>query len=294
MKGVLEQILRTLRSIARYIRLAAIARMMLVGFLPFICGIVVSKLYDRYTDSPPSVGSRPLILIALTATLCLILSGFAIAALFIETLRGVDDLRFELRVVFVSDGPGAAERGLTYARTRSLVEMARESLVFLDYWVEPRRSADGPVNALGDKRRRAYYEAIISKIAARKEDGTSTGVFHRRIVQLPGWETGNVWLDAIRNDGVYVGHLKSCRDLQEQHRSTQIKGAAPYIHTHFAIIDGRHVVLPILRADPEKGGLTRHGAIFIEDRNQKFVRKLMELFDKIDGEATPIHLKDIP
>jgi hypothetical protein len=289
MNGVRQTVVRWYMRVTRNLRLASIARTTLIGTVPFIGGLVVSKLYDRLTDPPSIAISRPVTLIALSAMVCLILSGFAIIAVFIETLREIEKLRLDLAVEFVSDGPGD-DHGLTYERTRQLIETARESLVFLDYWVEPRRNGADPSGSVASERRRAYYDAIVAKVTARMQDGR--GVFHRRVVQLPGWGNGEGWLETIQNDAVYVEHLKACRTLQAKHRSTQIKGAAPYIHTHFAIVDSRYVVWPILRADPENGGLTRQGAIFIEDRNRQLVRKLMELFEKIDGDATPLHLKD--
>ncbi len=190
--------------------------------------------------------------------------------------------QFGLRAEYVEEQRGK-EGGMTYERTRELIEQSQSSLVFVDFWVQTGNYYKRQPAAR--QRRQAYYQAIVDQIE-KHADSTHDGHFHRRIVQLSETEDGRS--PDIAADDLFSRYLARCIHIQERSpRATLIKSAPPYIHTHFAVIDGRYVVWPILTSNPLGGGLRRHGALFFDDPSGLFVAGLMSIYDMIDAVAEP-------
>jgi hypothetical protein len=86
-------------------------------------------------------------------------------------------------------------------------------------------------------------------------------------------------LEVLTHDKVYAEHIKNCVELEAvvNRGITTVYRASPFTHIHFAIIDDRYLVQPILTTDP--GGLKRHGAIVFTDPTES--RKLIEVYEEM-------------
>lgn len=271
------------------------ARIIALGLpiITFISGMLVQLfVQDLWSDrfSTPEIVTLAAVLGAVLVLFCLavlvavdyrertIERGFVSASLE-EITR-----KFGISVEFIPDGDHKA-MGLTYSRTRELVERARKSLVFVDFWVATGDYLEGKPDAKGNREK--YYESIVAGIVANG-NRAGEGPFHRRIVQMP-----EISIDGSRftlsKDPNFCQYLRRCLELQEDgHHSTIVKIAPAYVHTHFAIIDARYVVLPILTSHPKRGGLRRHGALVFDDTHGEFVNQLMAIYDLIDAVASPL------
>jgi len=203
-------------------------------------------------------------------------------------------LQFGISVEFVADYPGEND-GMTYERTRQLISSAQHSLVFVDYWTETANYREGEEQARA--RRNAYYGEILSQIelsARRNRDGAP---FHRRIIQFPGLVDPDERV-ALSGDESFLGYTRQCLAYQEVWpRSTVVKICPPHVNMHFAVIDRRFVILPILTSSPRGGGLRRHGALIFEDRVGELVAKLMNIYAMLDAVALPLeerHMEQPP
>jgi hypothetical protein len=86
-------------------------------------------------------------------------------------------------------------------------------------------------------------------------------------------------LSVMTRDKVYAEHIRECVELEAEvdRGITAVYRASPFTHIHFAIIDDKYLVQPILTTDP--GGLTRHGAIIFTDPTDS--RKLIEVYEEM-------------
>jgi hypothetical protein len=146
-------------------------------------------------------------------------------------------------------------------------------LLFVDWWVES--SEYGESSARQD-----YYQAITDRIRNyHKENPASRrGFFHERIIQMPKGAT----LDVLTNDKVYSEHIKDCVELEaEVGRSiTAVHRASPFTHVHFAIIDDRYLVQPILTTG--ENGLQRHGAVIFADPTGELIKVYEEMINHLE------------
>ncbi|KUL29916.1 hypothetical protein ASB62_04890 [Chlorobium limicola] len=178
-----------------------------------------------------------------------------------------------LKAEFVEEDDGD-NAGKTYEITRNLIEKAQHSLLFVDFWVKSNNyHAKKPTV---QKRRQDYYDSIISQLK-KHQDHDGDQPFHVRMIQKP---------DQLEADLVYSGHLKECCEIQENCKTVSVvKIAPPCIHAHFAIIDERYVIWPILSSGPDGSGLRRHGALIFDDPNKYLVNRLKAIYTMLDKVA---------
>jgi hypothetical protein len=183
-------------------------------------------------------------------------------------LEGVES-RFGITAQYVPD-KGVHGSGVTYTETRKLIERANKSLIFVDWWVG---TSDHPES----QARKEYYQAIPKRIRRyRKENPASRrGFVHKRIIQMPR----DTNLSVMARDTVYAEHIRECVELEAEVDGgiTSVYRASPFTYIHFAIIDDKYLVQPILTTDP--GGLTRLGAIIFTDPTGS--RKLIEVYEEM-------------
>ena len=182
-------------------------------------------------------------------------------------------LRFGLTAEYIDDSTR------TYRRTQELVESAKESLTFVDWWVASSEYGTSPA-------RKDYYQAITDRIekhlkASRDATGARGDFSHQRIVQVPEDMNLENVSSALSKDTIYWEHLKKCVELQEDNEDiTSVYIARPYTHTHFAIIDDKYLVQPILTTG--KSGLRRHGAIFYTDPHGELIKRYKEMMRRLN------------
>ncbi len=181
--------------------------------------------------------------------------------------------RFGLRVEFVEEDDDT-NAGKTYEATTRLIQRAKTSLLFVDFWVKTSNYHERVPSAKG--KRQEYYDAIIEQIRNHKNH-SGERPFHVRMIQKP---------QDIEADPVYSAHLKACCQIQDQYQTVSvIKIASPHIHAHFAIIDERFVVWPILTSGFKGGSLRRHGALIFDDPNKYLVNQLKAIYTMLDTVA---------
>jgi len=259
----------------------------------FIGGVVAQLIFDRLTNNKFSTSTR--LIAATTAGLVIVVVILAIVVAFDyadrlrqfnllgERIEGLSRL-FGLSVEFIEDHPGADE-GLTYERTRQLISQAQRSIVFVDFYAESgSHRAEGEISHL---RRQAYYEEILHQIEIRTGTQQAGAPFHRRIIQADLSEgDGNAKLSL---DDLFVAYLRRCLAYQEiSTRATVLKVCPPLVYMHFAVIDGRYIILPILTSIPASTYLRRHGALIFEDRTGVFASRLMHIYDMLDATTQPL------
>jgi hypothetical protein len=264
-----------------------------VPFLTFISGIVVQLIFSDFSSKILTTADR--VIICVLAAMLIVLVGLVLLLasenreryqVRSEINARLEEIskKFGISVEFTPDNDGLTQ-GLTYLRTKELIERARKSLVFVDFWV-----ATG--DYLKDKpqakdNRDLYYETILARIRAQplRTDGE---IFHRRIVQMPELAVDGSRF-TLTADKRFASYLTSCLELQAEGQGRSlVKVAKPYVHAHFTIIDQRYVVLPILTSDPRKGGLRRHGALIFDDIQGNYVNQLMAIYSMIDAVASPL------
>jgi hypothetical protein len=197
--------------------------------------------------------------------------------------------RFGLSVEFVADESGPDD-GMSYDRMRQLVSQARRSVVFVDFW------AEGP-HPLGQEhvrqRRASYYNEIVRQIELRMHSHVDGPPFHRRIVQVPRALGPNSRL-SLPGDDSFLDYVSQCLELQERSpRTTAVKICSAQVHMHFAIIDGRYVVLPILATNHRQVGVRRYGALVFDDQVGRLVKELMNVYETLDAVAQPLEPRQI-
>ncbi len=125
----------------------------------------------------------------------------------------------------------------------SPIDSAHSSLVFVDFWVATGDYWKNKPRARDS--RDSYYESILASTRARpvQSDGHA---FHRRIVQMPELASDGTRF-TLTADQRFAVSLRSCLDIHDEGPGRcLVKVAPPYVHAHFATIDQRYVVLPIL------------------------------------------------
>ena len=192
---------------------------------------------------------------------------------------------FGLSVEFVADEPGPND-GLSYERIRQLIAKAQRSIVFVDFW------AEGSIHRIGQDnvriRRAAYYDEIIKQIESRQRNHGDGPPFHRRIVQVSRLLSPASRL-SLPGDDYFLSYISQCLDLQDQApRTTVIKICRAQVYLHFAIIDDRYVVMPILTAGQGQTTVKRHGALIFEDHVGYLVRELQNIYSMLDAAAQPL------
>jgi hypothetical protein len=263
----------------------------------FAGGIVASVLLDELWKGKIT-RENDFVLYVLLGLLLLLIILVGVLSLYFKELKitretlnkQISDIanQFGLSVEFVSDEDGYGAEGITYDRTRQLIENAKKSLVFLDFWVQT-----GNYIAENDKSysaRDAYYITILNKLKEfEHHDGENP--FMRRIIQFPS-NNSSLSEDAqisLKEDKLFNIYLKECKDKQSRfHKTCVIKIVRPLIRSHFLIIDSRYVVWPVLASNREDTGLRRHGAIIFTDSSGSFVSRLMDIYNRIDAQAIPL------
>jgi hypothetical protein len=265
----------------------------------FIAGVLAQLLADRLTNKEVNTPTRIISVALGCVVVVLVVLAIVVSVDFSDRTHQLNLLtakieelshRFGISVEFVSDHPGPDD-GMTYERTRQLVSNAKRSLVFVDFWTETGtyRSDQEPTH----DRRRTYYEEILNQIQTRTRhymDGDTP--FHRRIIQADlGESSARI---TLRGDDSFFEYLRQCLSYQAvSPRATVLKVCRPHIHLHFAIIDDRFVILPILTTDSSGQGVRRHGALIFEDRVGDLVSRLMYIFQMLDAAARPLTEGDI-
>ena len=185
--------------------------------------IVIPILFDRLTKGIATEQQLTLIVI-LGFILALIALVITNSIFFRETTKGHEELlhnqgelvnqvellasEFGLLVHFIEEP--LDNSGITYERTRQLIEQAQTSLVFLDAWVQTKDYFLG--TDLAQERRKSYYNTIVNQIEKHKHDGTP---FHRRIVQVPRTVSD---LNTFRLVGgsLFIDYMKSCLKIRKE------------------------------------------------------------------------------
>jgi hypothetical protein len=266
-----------------------------VPFATFVAGAVLQLVFQRYTDDNLTDTDQVVFALVAAETAVLVLIGTFIladnrnrSAADNALVAKFNDLanRFAMNVDFCADTEGV-ESGLTYVRTTGLIEQCTKSLVFVDYWIATGNYLSG--HSAARDHRDKYYEAILEKIDEWNRRPAQTVPFHRRIVQMPELAIDGTKFTLTR-DPRFHSYLKACLEMQQRDApASTVKVAPPLVHAHFAIIDGRHVVFPILTSSPDgSGGLRRHGALVFDDVEGKYVECLMAIFHKVDSLASPL------
>jgi len=182
------------------------------------------------------------------------------------------DEKFGLKAEFIKD---EEDTGHSYKRTQEYIENSQTNMLFVDSWVQCTHYDES-------QPRKDYYRAIEDRIKseldARRRSGAETsGIFYRRIIQLPPGKQPS----AILQDTVYSEHLKECAKLQESRRDTiRVDTAKPFTHINFAIIDDRFFVQSILTT--EHGKLKRHGSIIFTDPEHELTDRYKAIIEALD------------
>jgi hypothetical protein len=273
-----------------------VAVQVLVGVFLFVGGVAFESLLDRGLTNAfeGTQGKRWLILLLLTVA-AIVLT--IVASVLILSLRAIlekldiehrttrekvndsyeaimknVESRFGITAEYISDKKQDSS-GLTYKATQRLIEQAKERLLFVDWWVESSEYGDSP-------ERKEYYRAITERIRNHRKENSidRRGFFHERIIQMPKGAT----LDVLGDDEVYSEHIKDCLTLEaEVSRSvTAVHRASPFTHVHFAIIDDRYLVQPILTTDQD--GLRRHGAVIFADPTGELIKVYEEMIKHLE------------
>ena len=248
---------------------------LLVGLIVFIAGIAFQRELDigfevlfKHQD-----GAKWIIMLifALGAIGLLIVVGTLFGHVFLShraILEGVES-RFAITARYISDD-GVHGGGRTYTETQELIERANESLIFVDWWV-------GSSNYDESRERKDYYKAITERIRNYRDENSVSGrsFTHKRIIQMPKGTS----LSVLKKDKVYAEHISECVQLEARvgRGITEVSRASPFTHLHFAIIDRKYLVQPILTTDP--GGLKRHGAIIFADLTES--RELVSVYEEM-------------
>lgn len=270
----------------------------LVPVITFLAGVVVPIIFDKLTNGAFNEQQLTLLII-LSFVLVLVALIIANATFFRETHSGQETIiseqkqiissiellaqRFGLVIEFIKEP--LENSGITYERTRQLIENAQESLVFLDAWVQTTDYFFG--TPLAQQKRQAYYNAILKQIEKHEHDGDT---FHRRIIQVskPFNELDTF---VMMGGTVFIDYIKRCLKLHKNSPATCVVKIAPlFLQAHFVIIDQQYVVWPLLTYTPRGRGLQRHGAMIFHDPLKQFVPLLMEIYNRIDSEARPFQL----
>jgi len=272
-----------------------VAVQVLVGIFLFVGGVAFESLLDRGFANvfEGSQGKRWLILL-LFAVAAIVLT--IVASVLILSLRAILDKldtehrttreelnekyraimenvesRFGITAEYISDKK-LDRSGLTYKATHRQIDEAKERLLFVDWWVESSEYGDSP-------ERKDYYRAITQRIRDyhRENPASKRGFFHERIIQMPKGTT----LDVLANDTVYSEHIKDCLELEAEvsRGTTAVHRASPFTHVHFAIIDDKYLVQPILTTD--ENGLRRHGAIIFADPTGELIEVYEQMIDHL-------------
>ncbi len=267
----------------------------LVPGFTFLVGILAQIIFDRLGNQ---FAQNDALIIEITLLAVVMVNVALIIVLSMVFGQAVDERRelfdrfdrmtrrFGLSAEFVEDGPGE-NGGKTYEATRYLIEKAQRSLFFVDFWVQ---SHDYHLKDSNTKRRRQeYYDAIITQIEKHASNPGETP-FHRRIVQMSDADH-KPGADNISADPVYAECLRRSLTIQQSNpKASVLKVAPPYFHTHFAIIDERYVVWPVLTSSPKGVNLKRHGAIIFDDPTGRFVQRLIAVYNMIDAVAKPFEV----
>ena len=282
---------RFLQSVGRWLEKGQLPLgvQIFVGVFLFVAGVGFQRLFElgliKVFRGDQGKIWLIVVLYILSAIVLTIVASIWISSLRAIILRVTDEhkttrkdidrlgLRFGLTAEYIDDG------ARTYRRTQELVENAKESLTFVDWWVA---SPDG------DRRspaRTDYYQAITDRIekhlkASRDDTGARGDFSHQRIVQVPEDVNLENVASVLKKDTVYWEHLKKCVELQEDNEDiTSVYIARPFTHTHFAIIDDKYLVQPILTTG--KSGLRRHGAIFYTDPHGELIKRYKEMMRRL-------------
>lgn len=188
-----------------------------VPIITFSAGVIVPILFDRLTKGV--VNEQQLTLAVLLGFLLVLIALIIVNAIFFreshdvqkEVITGQRNIQNHLEELAYEFGLGvefiveeAGNEGITYEKTRQLIEGAQDSLVFLDAWVQTKDYFLG--TPLAAQRRQAYYDAIIQQIENHKHEGKQ---FHRRIIQMTGSQT-DINHYVLVAGSVFLEYMKKC------------------------------------------------------------------------------------
>jgi hypothetical protein len=264
----------------------------------FVAGVLAQLLLDRLTnksiDTPTRIMAAAIGGLAIVVVILIIVVAFD----YVDRMHQINSIsvdingltqRFGLSVEFMPDRLGRDD-GMTYERTRQLISRAQRSLVFVDFYTE-----SGSYRSARDaqrSRRRSYYSEILRQIDVRSHDHRDGTPFHRRMIQVDLAESGGQL--SYGGDDSFTSYLQRCLVYQEDSaKATVTKVCPPLVYMHFAIIDDRYVILPILTAVPLRPGIRRHGALIFEDLVGDLVKTLMNIYEMLDATAQPLTSRQI-
>ena len=206
----------------------------------FVVGLIVKLAFDKLNGTFVET-IQALTLVSLAGVGVIMVTFSIVLTVMVQETRDsqsaiehrIDEItrKYGLTAEFIDDGDGDAG-GITYERTRELIEDARSSLVFVDLWTQIGDYLGG--KTIARERREAYYRAISEQVT-RHRDYRGDKQFHRRIIQIPNLTSG---IDlSFFADHILSEHLRTCLEIQEvAPRASVIRLAPPYIHTVFAVI----------------------------------------------------------
>jgi hypothetical protein len=264
----------------------------------FAAGVLAQLLAERLTSDLVNTSTRIVAAtlggVAFVVVLLIVLISFDYSDR-VHQLNTISDTlemlsrQFGLSVEFVADESGPDD-GMSYERMRQLVSKAHRSVVFVDFWAEGPHPAGQEHVRL---RRASYYDEIVRQIELRMHSHADGPPFHRRIVQVSRHLGPNSRLQ-LPGDDSFLDYISRCLALQElSPRTTVVKICSAQVHMHFAIIDDRYVILPILASNPRQGGVRRHGAVVFDDNVGKLVKELMNIYETLDAVAQPLEPRQI-
>lgn len=257
-----------------------------VGISTFLAGVLAQLIFDKLNNELVIFISSALIMVSLIFVVSIFVFETRDANRQIFDKLDAVTKKFGLTVDYVEDGLGEHE-GMTYERTKQIIENAQSSLYFVDFWVQSGDYLQG--KPLARNRRKEYYDAIIERIK-KFQNYHGDVPFHRRIIQLPSLKAGSSQFN-LSADPIVSEHIRDCLNIQsDSQKLSVLKVAPPHIHTHFAIIDQRFVIWPILTSNPRGGGLKRHGIIIFDDPQGQFVQRMMSIYNMIDAVAQPFEV----
>ena len=269
-----------------------------VPIATFVAGVLAQLLADRLTNRSINTPNRIIAAALGGLAIVVVILTIIIAFDYSDRLKQLNLLgdsmeqisrRFGLSVEFVPDHPGPDD-GMTYERTRQIIAHAERSLVFVDFYTES--GAYRTNRGVSHSRRRAFYEEILRQIDTRTGRHMDGAAFHRRIIQAELTESEDRIV--LTGDDSYLLYLRKCVLYQEASaRSTVVKICPPHVRMHFAIIDDRYVILPILTTGPGGAGLRRHGALIFEDLVGDLVKTLNTIYEMLDATARPLTRKEL-
>jgi hypothetical protein len=257
----------------------------------FVLGIAVQRVFSGWPKNTTAFLIASVLIVLVVLTFVLLRTTTVVNHSATSSAEAIDALCDRVDQLaqaagfhgrYVEDG----ESGDSYRELTRLVRQAQQGLLFIDLW-----SPYGGYQAEGERSevREDFYAAVREQIEHHKHDGEP---FHHRIVQVsPEFGTTRVPFEV---DLEFRDYLLFAAEAQHASpASCRVKIAVRSIMLTLIVIDRRHIILPVLSRDETLKKQTRHGAIFLDDRDGSLVKSLAAIYANIDATARPLTLPDL-